>query len=869
MPYDVLVVDTESTDGTRELVRAFPVRLTTIHTDEFDHGDTRNQAISLTLSEVVVFLTQDAIPADDRWLAALLEEFDDPRVAGAYSRNLAPPGASPLVAGALERDPCGRPERRVHDLKGGGRGALEAASPLDRRLLCDFNDVSSALRRSVWERFPFPRTSFGEDVLWARGALEAGHRIVYTPESRVFHGHDDGVKTSFRRAEIDGRFNAEHLGRICIRSLPDAVRHGLGLARSDDAIVGRSGLRRRARLREGLRAPVLRVAQMTGLWAGGRSRIRRAAPSMLKSRELRILFTVHGYPPESTAGTEVHTRELARELASLGHDVSVVFRSTRTDLPDLSVFEGRDGAVRLFGIANRLDYRHAGESYVNSQVEVEFRRILEHVGPDVVHFQHLLHLSAGLPRVAKEHGVPSVLTLNDYWFLCPRVQLQRPNGVNCTGRRELGCLLCLKHRYLRATDTVTRASRLLRPVIEAYVRRSEAKARRGWILRKRDRDLVDFHRRDARLVGALTSVDLVIAPSRFLRELHLRQVPELDEHRIVRSDYGIRSDALRRRPRSAGTRRRFRFGFVGSLVPYKGIAIVIEAMNRLGDPRAELHVFGPFDPLTDPFHAEIQASALRGNVVFRGPFENGNVGEVLAELDALVVPSTWFENAPLTIREAHAAGVPVVTSRLGGMAESVREGLDGWTFEAGDPSDLAATLARVAEELPRARLEFPDRKTIEENAREMEFRYRALAAARAGSSRRILAAFRGVDGAETEGAVERQGDGALLLRPGPRVPCVSFSVAAPGAFPALVKVQILVLGAEPETVQGGFVEVNGVKVGAIDEFRPLDGRDAIVDGAFPARLREGANVVKVVSGGTNASPLHLRLRRLAVEALEP
>jgi glycosyltransferase involved in cell wall biosynthesis len=147
-----------------------------------------------------------------------------------------------------------------------------------------------------------------------------------------------------------------------------------------------------------------------------------------------------------------------------------------------------------------------------------------------------------------------------------------------------------------------------------------------------------------------------------------------------------------------------------------------------------LWVHGEFKPESDPFHAKLQKLASRGNVVFRGPFENDRLAEVLSAIDALVVPSTWYENAPITIREAHLHGKPTIVSDLGGMAESVREGIDGARFRAGDANDLARVLLRLihsgALSDPR-RWRFPERKTAAENGAECLFRYRALMAAKA------------------------------------------------------------------------------------------------------------------------------------------
>src|SRR5262249_10701405 len=157
-------------------------------------------------------LTQDAIPVGDDWLWRLAANFADERVGAAYCRNLPRSDADPLTRVFSEADPGYAAERREVRLP-------ENYAELDahaRRLLYDFNDVASAVRRSLWERHPFPRTEFGEDILMSRALLEAGHTVVYDASAVVEHSHDYGPEELGRRAEIDGRFNAEWLDRVCV-----------------------------------------------------------------------------------------------------------------------------------------------------------------------------------------------------------------------------------------------------------------------------------------------------------------------------------------------------------------------------------------------------------------------------------------------------------------------------------------------------------------------------------------------------------------------------------------------------------------------------------------------------------------------------
>ncbi len=862
--YDVLVVDTESTDGTRDIVETFPVRLRTIHADEFDHGDTRNLAASLTDGDAIVFLTQDAVPADARWLAALLEELEDGRVAGAYSRNLPPEGVSPLVSVSLARNPSGSPERREQHLR---NGELSALDPTRRRLLFDFNNVSSCLRRSVWDRFPFPRASFGEDVLWAQGVIEGGWRIVYTPRSRVLHGHDDPPAVAGERARIDGAFNARHLDRKCIRSLPDAVRLGLRLAWQDARALRTAPGRRGRKWRERLRAPRLRLSETVGLWRGGRTRSRAGHQVVLDRPKLRILYVAHGFPPESFAGTEVYTREIALEMARRGHAVGVFHRSVRPDLADLALEESTVEGLQVYRVGHELGFRHAGESYAHTAIEARFREVCDRFRPDVVHFQHLIHLSARLLPIARERGAATVATLHDYWAICPRVQCQRPDGTNCSGRRELGCLLCLKERHLRTIDFAAAATRGMRPIVEWMVRRYEARLRAGVDLSRRKRDVVAIYRRDRTVVDAYRAADLLIAPSRFLRDLVLERVPEFDPHRLVFSDNGMRTDGLHAETKRPDPLGRLRFGFVGSLVPYKGAEVAIEAMNLLEDPRAVLRVHGHFDPSGNAHHGRLQALARRGNVEFLGPFDHRTLSRILAEIDVLVVPSTWYENAPLTIREAHLTGTPTLVSDLGGMAESVRPERDGLVFRAGDARDLAAVMLRLVTEpelRQRISSDFLERKTIRENGGELEFRYRGLVARRLATPVEIVAEMRGAQFATSQGIVEEQGSGIALLRPGAGGSSAEFRFRHGAACDALLRVEVLVLGGESDVPVGGTVEVNGEVVGSLPVAVAVDARDTVSEWTGQVRLRSGRNAVRITNQLPDGREVFVRIRRVVV-----
>jgi len=276
---EIVAFDSGSTDGTVKLLREFDARVTEIPPSGFNHGLTRNQAIAASRAPFVVLLTQDAVPADARWLEALLEPFADDDVAGTYARQLPRADADVLTRRHLETWLTGSRERRVQRLP--ERTTYLRLHPLARYHLCVFDDVCSAIRRSVWERIPYDWAYFGEDLDWGKKVLEAGHSIVYTPAAAVVHSHDRSVWYEYKRTYVCHRRLYELFGLRTVPTLRDALRNSLAAAPRDAAYAWRHerGFRRRAGL--ALRAPILALLSSLAQWRGATDeRLNRPLPAV-------------------------------------------------------------------------------------------------------------------------------------------------------------------------------------------------------------------------------------------------------------------------------------------------------------------------------------------------------------------------------------------------------------------------------------------------------------------------------------------------------------------------------------------------------------------------------------------------------------
>src|SRR5262245_57786199 len=227
--HELVVIDSGSRGGTAEAPRAPRARVGGSPPREFNHGSTRNRAIAQARGEIVALLTQDALPMGRDYLTCLAKAFATPRVDGAYARQYPRPDCDPLLAERLRRWSASRREPTLQVLAPGdpaaSRRLYDALPPLERYFSCVFDNVASAVRRSSWERLPFPPRTFGEDVAWGREVLLSGGAIAYEPSACVEHSHRIDLVREFKRLYCDHRNLFELFELFQVRNWR-AVWHG-------------------------------------------------------------------------------------------------------------------------------------------------------------------------------------------------------------------------------------------------------------------------------------------------------------------------------------------------------------------------------------------------------------------------------------------------------------------------------------------------------------------------------------------------------------------------------------------------------------------------------------------------------------------
>ena len=214
----------------------------------------------------------------------------------------------------------------------------------------------------------------------------------------------------------------------------------------------------------------------------------------------------------------------------------------------------------------------------------------------------------------------------------------------------------------------------------------------------------DFFLRKKYIMRFLDLVDEFIAPSQFLAERYTAWGISPKKLRVIENliPDGPPSETahghLRERP--------LRIGFFGQISALKGINVLLDAaqqLERSHQGEVLFEIFGEYRNQPSEFQKEFveRLDGLSANVRFQGPYDEHRVDRLMQSVHAVIVPSIWWENSPLVIQEAFRNRRPVICSDIGGMAEKVRDGIDGFHFAVGSSTDLVMLIEEFLENRER------------------------------------------------------------------------------------------------------------------------------------------------------------------------
>lgn len=416
---------------------------------------------------------------------------------------------------------------------------------------------------------------------------------------------------------------------------------------------------------------------------------------------MKILLVANGMPPSAYGGVEIYTSNLARALHQAGYTVSIFCRESDLSVPDYTVRDEIEAGKRLIRVVN--DYKQIvsfRETVLDTRIEQIFQAALEEIQPDVIHFQHLIALSARLPDIAVAQNIPFIATLHDFWSLCHRINLYDWRGAVCPGPQQGGdCYICTRGgpEQPRLPLAQSVPLRLFKRIVPSAARRRI----RSWFfphqeISRQPPALASsrqvFEERYAIFKRSILLSAELLAPSAYVRERYIANGYPQD---ITVLPLGIDSPDQNELASPGGP---LIFGAIGSVIPIKGFDLLIQAFRAVRRTDIRLHIYGRQD--ISPAYMERLTKLIDqdARISFLGPFPPNQRSQIYQQIDLLVVPSVVPETFSLVAREALLHHKPVIASRLGALNEVISDQQNGFLFSPNDPDELTRILSRIAED---------------------------------------------------------------------------------------------------------------------------------------------------------------------------
>jgi glycosyltransferase involved in cell wall biosynthesis len=415
-----------------------------------------------------------------------------------------------------------------------------------------------------------------------------------------------------------------------------------------------------------------------------------------KSNKLKIALAVHHFPPKYSAGAELRTFRTARWLVNYGYDVNIIsvesvnYGTDNGIYWEEDIYKGLQVHRLFFNLANSED-RFIWE-YDNPWIYNHLVEYLSKIEPDIFHLISGYILGGGAVKAALQHELPVVITLTDFWFFCPRINLIRPDGKLSNAYEFIArdCTRCNfeeKRRYLLPAQFLPKLVDLF------WANSFDSKLSNLFKLGETE---TKFKVRNKTLLEILDNASAIICPSQYLLEtLRSRGIQKkkirLIQHGLDKSDW---SPVVGRR--SNGT---FRIGYSGQINGHKGIHLLIKAFKRLRtNVSLELCIYGNVSSVPNYTNSLKKLAGGDPRIKFLGTYDYSEIAITLSHLDILVIPSIWNEIGPWVMYEAFEMKIPVLASNIPNMSHIIHHEKNGLLFECGNWKDLVVQLERVIED---------------------------------------------------------------------------------------------------------------------------------------------------------------------------
>jgi len=409
---------------------------------------------------------------------------------------------------------------------------------------------------------------------------------------------------------------------------------------------------------------------------------------------MKIVIGVHHFPPDRIGGAELRAYDMAIWLKQAGHDVRViavkeVVHNKKSEINWVDdIYQGipvRRLNLSIFSPSDRFVFL-----YNNPLLESVISTFLADEKPDVFHVISGYLLGAGAINSAKRLGIPVVITLTDFWFICPRINMLRPDGTSSKKDRfnPHECALCLvqdkrRFRWCQTLIPLEFQAFFLNHLIHLFSIRSE------------QLEMVrNLQNRNSTLLAALNNVNCLIFPSKYIMDVF--ELRGIERQKMTFIPHGIKevenSDFFHQ------VKTPIRIGYLGQVEMHKGVHVLIKAFSQVANQQnMRLSIYGPSSTNPEYRHKITKMVQKDNRIKINGSYDVNQLPQILSELDLIVIPSLWNEVGPLVLYEALRSKVPVIASNIPNMSYEIEHGINGMLFETGNISELATILADLAE----------------------------------------------------------------------------------------------------------------------------------------------------------------------------
>lgn len=381
----------------------------------------------------------------------------------------------------------------------------------------------------------------------------------------------------------------------------------------------------------------------------------------------KALIIVHNHPDFFPGGAEIFAYDLFKAIRT--HTEYKPFflaaadpnaREVHTGTPFQTLDDAEDEALFWGG---SFDYFYQSQQIL-SFMYLDFKNFLLELQPDVIHFHHTIRLGVEAIQMARQAlpNVKIVLTIHEFILICNRdgQMVRKDNEELCESASPNRCSGCFP-----------------------------------------DYSPQQFKMREEFLKAHLDLVDQFISPSHFLAQRFVDWGLLADKIAVMENGRQIHRSSPHRT--LAPGDKRDRFGFFGQINPYKGVLLILEAVEYLVENGFEdLHIdlFGNIAPGFPEFEAKFKVflGKYQGIVAHHGRYQQSEIPELIQLVDWVIVPSVWWENSPLVIQEVFMHKRPIICSDIGGMAEKVEDQITGLHFKVKDQVSLAKAINRACHE---------------------------------------------------------------------------------------------------------------------------------------------------------------------------